>query len=286
MVIVDSKTMKVLDWTELKGNVASRVAATVYDGKQYSYIGNSSNLFRYLWDGKNITEDTSWQPERITQPGQTNLLANMISGEWIFDFTNCCPPTTTPLSVVSVSQANASKINRIDPIPLEPGQQSCIPSNSAVDPENNMMYVMDGGAGKIVGLKYDPVTGDMTVAWTRNQSTLAFLSLIGPADQRILVGTDMQLGTNISQMTNNPPPSYTERVVWRDAATGKVLAASDYFSGMSAGAPPAPGFGGLLYYMTINGHKMALQVLPQASNTTFTSTNATYTAPMPNSTSG
>lgn len=164
MVIVDSKTMKVRDWTELKGTVASRVAATVYDGKKYAYIGNSSNLFRYIWDGKNITEDISWQPARVTQPGQTNLLANMISDDWVFDFTNCCPPTTTPLSVVSVSQANASKMNRIDPIPLAPGQQSYIPSNSAVDPENNMMYVQDGGANKIVGLKYEPVTGNMTVA--------------------------------------------------------------------------------------------------------------------------
>ena len=278
MVVVDPKAMKVLDWTELKGNVASRVAATVYDGKEYAYIGNSSNLFRYLWDGKNITEDTRWQPERITKPGQTNLLANMISGDWVFDFTNCCPPTTTPLSVVSVSQANASKINRIDPILLEPGQQSYIPSNSAVDPENNMMYVMDGGAGKIVGLKYDSVTGNMTVAWTDNQSTLAFLSLIGPADQRVLVATDMAPNTTISQMTNNPPPAYTERVMWRDAATGKVLAASDYFSGMSAGAPPAPGFGGLLYYMTFNGHIMALQVLPQPNANSTAGENTTTTA--------
>ena len=202
----------------------------------------------------------------------------MISGDWVFDFTNCCPPTTTPLSVVSVSQANASKINRIDPILLEPGQQSYIPSNSAVDPENNMMYVMDGGAGKIVGLKYDSVTGNMTVAWTDNQSTLAFLSLIGPADQRVLVATDMAPNTTISQMTNNPPPAYTERVMWRDAATGKVLAASDYFSGMSAGAPPAPGFGGLLYYMTFNGHIMALQVLPQPNANSTAGENTTTTA--------
>jgi hypothetical protein len=162
-------------------------------------------------------------------------VANMISGDWVFDFTNCCPPTTTPLSVVSVSQSSASKINRIDPIPLEPGQESYIPSNSAVDPENNMMYVRDGGAGKIVGLKYDPVSGNMTVAWTGNQSTLAFLSLIGPTDQRVLVGTDMAPNTTISQMANNPPPAYAERVMWRDATTGRLLAASDYFSGMSAG---------------------------------------------------
>lgn len=149
-----------------------------------------------------------------------------------------------------------------------------------------MMYVMDGGAGKIVGLKYDPVTGNMSITWTDNQSTLAFLSLIGPADQRVLVGTDMAPNTTISQMTNNPPPAYTERIVWRDAATGKVLAASDYFSGMSAGAPPAPGFGGLLYYMTLNGHIMALQVLPQANTTsTAAAANTTNAAPSPNSTS-
>lgn len=133
---------------------------------------------------------------------------------------------------------------------------------------------MDGGAGKIVGLKYDPVNGNMSVAWRTNQSTLAFLSLIGPADQRVLVGTNMHPGTTISQMTNNPPPAYTEQVQWRDAATGKLLAASDYFSGMSAGAPPAPGFGGLLYYMTLNGHIMALQVLPEPTSSNSTSTTS------------
>jgi hypothetical protein len=282
IVVVDPKTWEVLDWTELPGNVAARVGATVYQGNEYAYINNATSLFRYIWDGKNITLDDSWVPMQITKPGQTNLLAPMVADDWVFTFTNCCPPTETPLSVVSVSQANASKMNRIDPIPLAPGQQSYIPSNSAVDPVNDMMYVQDGGARKIVGLKYDPMTGNMSMAWTGNQSTLAFLSLIGPADQRVLVGTDMAPNTTISQMANNPPPNYTERVVWRDAATGNVLAASDYFSGMSAGAPPAPGFGGLLYYMTFNGHIMALQVLPQSTNATSAATAA---APSPNSNS-
>ena len=100
--VVDSKTWKVLDSIQLKGNVASRVAATVYNGKDYAYIGNSSNLFRYIWNGKNLTLDNSWLPAKITKQGQTNLLANMVAGDWVFDFTNCCPPTTTPLSVVIV----------------------------------------------------------------------------------------------------------------------------------------------------------------------------------------
>lgn len=45
---------------------------------------------------------------------------------------------------------------------------------------------------------------------------------------RVLVGTNMHPGTNISQMVKNPPPTYTEQVQWRDAATGNLLAASDY----------------------------------------------------------
>ena len=77
---------------------------------------------------------------------------------------------------------------------------------------------------------------------------------------------------------------YTEQVEWRDAATGKLLAASDYFSGMSTGALPEPGYGGLLYYMTLNGHIMALQVLPKPTNPTNATSSSTITsAPSENS---
>jgi hypothetical protein len=273
IVVVDSETWKVLDWTELPGDLGSRAAATTYNGNDYAYMVNSTSFFRYIWDGKNITLDSSWRPPQITQTGQTSLLAPMIAGEWVFDFTNGYPPANVSLSVASVSQDNASKMNRINPIPIEPGQQSYISSNSAVDPVNHMMYVMDAGAGKIVGLNYDPITGNMSVAWTANQTTLTFLSLIGPADQRVLVGSNIHPGTTLTQMVNTPPPSYTEQIQWRDAATGELLAASDYFSGMSVGAPPSPGFGGLLYFLTFNGHIMALQVLPEPNNGTSTTSS-------------
>jgi hypothetical protein len=84
--------------------------------------------------------------------------------------------------------------------------------------------------------------------------------------------------TTISQV---PPPACTEQVQWKEAATSKLLAASNYFSGMSACAPPASGFGGLLYFMTFNGHIMTLQVLSKSNMTSSTATSA----PSPNSTS-
>jgi hypothetical protein len=277
IVIVDSQTWDVLDWAELPGDLGSRVAATTYNGNDYAYMVNSTSIFRYIWDGDNITLDNSWKPPQITKTGQTSPLAPMVAGEWVFDFTNGYPPANVSLSVVSVSQDNASEMNRIDPIPIEAGQQSYIPSNSAVDPVNNMMYVMDAGVGKIVGLKYDPLTGNMSTEWSGNQTTLSFLSLIGPSDQRVLVGTNIHPDTTMSELVDTPPPTYTEQVQWRDAATGELLAASDYFSGMSIGSPPAPGFGGLLYYMTFNGHIMALQVLPEPATNPTSTTNMTST---------
>ena len=89
---------------------------------------------------------------KAAEPGQTSLLAPMIAGEWVFDFTNGYPPANASLSVVSVSQANASMMNRINPIPLEPGQQSFIPSNSAVDAVLNNKYTL------IISMKVECLT--------------------------------------------------------------------------------------------------------------------------------
>jgi hypothetical protein len=41
--------------------------------------------------------------------------------------------------------------------------------------------------------------------------------------------------------------TYTEQIVWRDAATGKILAQSDFFPAMSPGILLTPGYGGIIY---------------------------------------
>lgn len=67
---------------------------------------------------------------------------------------------------------------------------------------------------------------------------------------------------------------------WRDAATGKLLAASDYFSPMIPGFEMWPGYGGLIYEGLNDGNIMALKVLPTSSashSPSPTSTNSTST---------
>ena len=54
---------------------------------------------------------------------------------------------------------------------------------------------------------------------------------------------------------------YKEQVTWRDAATGRLLAESDFFEPLSIGALITPGFGGRVYFPTGKGF-IVLQAMP------------------------
>lgn len=55
--------------------------------------------------------------------------------------------------------------------------------------------------------------------------------------------------------------SYHERVMWREAATGRMLAASDPLEPLTPGSLITPGYGGRLYYPTATGF-ITLQLVP------------------------
>jgi hypothetical protein len=280
LVAVDSKTFKVLDSIPLEQLIGGRVTATQYEDKDYAYLAGSTNLYRYEWNGQNLTLDESWGPVSYLLPGQTAASACGIMGDWVVCQTNGGPPANVPLSVFAVSQADSSKLTRIEPMPLKPGQVSYIPSLPSFDPPNNRIYAMDPGPGKVAAINLDQNTGNMTLAWSVDQKTAEWTVLIGPASQRVLVGTHIQ--TNVTNPLHyNAGPigaNYKEQMQWRDANTGKLLAASDYFSPMIPLFQMWPGYGGLIYEGLNNGHIMALKVLP--------STNPTLTANMTSATSG
>src|SRR5262249_32312483 len=136
----------------------------------------------------------------------------------------------------------------------------------SVDPENNRVYVMDAGAQKLAGLNL--VNGKLSVAWTKDQTTLSFTTLIGPKDQRVLIGTDIPVKV-FKQLHNYT----TEQVVWRNADTGAQLARSSESPKMTQGILVTPGYAGLQYSLPSDGHIIGLQVTPTpppASSTTTT----------------
>jgi len=115
-----------------------------------------------------------------------------------------------------------------------------------------------------VGIDFDQKTGKMSLAWSVNESTLSLMDLIGPANHRVLVATNYS-PINTNPMGYNQGPkgaNYVEQVQWRDTETGKLLAASDFFAPMPQGMQVWPGYGGLIYFAQLDGHIVALQVLP------------------------
>jgi hypothetical protein len=271
---VDPDTFELLDWEQLPEMIGGRNTVTQFQGNDYLYLFGTTNAFRYEWNGQNLTLDTNWGPVPYLTEGQTLATAPAVMGDWVIGLTNGGAPTNASLSVVAISQADPSKIARINPIPLEPGQKSFIPSMLSVDLPNNRIYAMDYLPGKVVAVDFTQ-DGNMSVAWGPvDQRTISFLTLIGPTDQRVLVSTNINPNATqqqLEQAAQGTDYTYTEQIVWRDAATGKILAESDFFPAMSPGILVTPSYGGVIYEMLYNGHIMALQVAPALT----TSENAT-----------
>ncbi|MDR4510664.1 MAG: hypothetical protein MRJ93_03050 [Nitrososphaeraceae archaeon] len=258
LVAVDPKTLKVLDAVQLPELVPARNTVVEHEGKEYIYLVGWSSLFRYEWNGKNLTPDREWGPVHYLTKGQTpaNVAAPM--GDWVVMMTNGAAASNVSLSVVAVSQSNSSKIVRINPIPLEPGEPSFIPAMLSVDLPNNRIYVWDFPPGKLAAIDFTQ-DGKMSLAWTTDQRTTGFMTLIGPTDKRVIVGSNINPRDTPEDIQKN---NYTEQIVWRDADTGKILALSDYFSPMTQGVAVAPSYGGIMYDLLSNGHIMALQIKP------------------------
>jgi hypothetical protein len=255
MVAVDPATLAVLGQVTLPEMIGGRVTTTVDGDQALVYLPGTSNLFRYTYADGTFTADPSWGPVPYLQDGQTAASAMAVIGDHVVTMTNGGAPTSTPMSVVAVRQTDDSQIANLQPFADVGAKNSFIPSMVSVDPENQRVYVMDAGAQKLAGV--DLVDGQLSVAWTQDQTTLSFTTLIGPADQRVLIGTDIPI-KRFQQLQ-----SYTtEAVVWRDAGTGAELARSSEFPKMTQGILVTPGYGGVQYFLTADGNIIGLQVGP------------------------
>ena len=123
---------------------------------------------------------------------------------------------------------------------------------AGADPENNMIHSADMGVGTVAGIRIDPSTGTLDVAFVIDNATTTFQPVIGPKDRRVLLLTNAK--------KNNPSQpmkpvvfsgNYTEPLARRDGATGRLLAESDYFEPLTINLLTTPGFGGRVYFATV-----------------------------------
>ncbi len=259
MVAVDPQTLKVISQITLPEMIGGRVTTTQYNGKNYIYLPGTKQLYRYTFENGKFAADPTWGPVPYLKSGQTAGSAVAVMGGYVVCMTNGGAPTSTPMSVVAVSQADSRKVANLEPFASSGSKNSFIPSMVSVDPASGLIFVMDAGAGKIgaVALR----NGQLSTKWIQDQTTLSFTTLIGPQNHRVLIGTNIPIKF-FKQLKNYS----TEQVIWRDAATGQQLASSDQFPKMSAGILVTPGYAGLQYFLTADGHIIELQVDPSSSS--------------------
>jgi hypothetical protein len=269
LVAVHPDTLEVLHHIELPEPAASPHIVTMFEGKIAIYFGMTKSVRRYFWDPrkKTLSPDESWVVFPI-QEGQTATAAPSVIGDWISVQINGLFTNKVASSVVVINQKDATKQQVIFPFgELKPGEWSFAPPKGLTDPENGMIYSADMGMKKVAGIKLDQETGKLEVAFVVDAITNTFQPLIGPKDRRVLLLTNIRLASESQSIqeavfTLN---RYTEQVTWRDAATGRILAESDFFEPLTINSLTPPGFGGRVYFPTAVGKGFyVLQVMPKA----------------------
>lgn len=266
LVAVDPNTLEVLDQLPLPESAPSPHIITTYNGKITVYIGGNESLYRAFWDPdtKKLSLDESWVVKPM-QPGQTAATAPSIIGDWVTVQLNGLFSEKKASSVVSINQSDATNTHVIFPFgELAPGGISFAPPKGTTDPENDMVFSADMGMKKVAGIKIDRATGEMTVKYVLDNVTNTFQPLFGPPDKRVLVLTNIRFNApnepmKVALFTEN----YKEQLTWHDAATGRLLAESDFFEPLTINSLTPPGFGGRVYFPTAVGSAFyVLQPMP------------------------
>ena len=267
LVAVNPDTLEVLDMLQLPEPAPSPHIIASHHGRIAIYMGMLSTAARFYWDPatKKLSADDKWMIQPMEQ-GQNAMTAPTMVGDWVALQTNGLFSDKKASSVVVIHQDDASRVRKIFPFgELKPGEWSFAPPKAGADPENNMIYSADMGMRKVAGVKIDPASGDMKVAFVVDDITTTFQPVIGPKDKRVLLLTNMKQNVakepiKLALFTENSK----EQLTWRDAATGKILAESDFFEPLSINGLTPPGFGGRIYFPTAVGKGFyVLQVMPK-----------------------
>jgi hypothetical protein len=267
LTAVDPGTLEVLDSIELPEPATSPHIVTTFEGRIAVYVSMDTMVQRAFWDPatKKLSLDPSWVIRPIRK-GQSAPAAPTVIGDWVVAQLNGIGSDTVASSVVVANQKDPTKTQIVFPFgELKKGEWSFAPPKNGADPENNMIYSADVGMRKVAGIKIDPATGELKVAFVVDATTTTFQPMIGPKDKRVLLLTNMKLNVKKEPIKGALfTENYKEQLTWRDAATGKILAESDFFEPLSINGLTPPGFGGRIYFPTAVGKGFyVLQVMPK-----------------------
>jgi hypothetical protein len=270
IVAINPKTLEVIDQIEAEEFTVGRVTSVRFRGKDYIYLSGSTQIYRYIYENRRLTLDTSWAPVVYLDPNSGQMTASglVVLNDWVVFTTNGSPANKTGsspwLSLFAINQADATKQFVVQPfkafeapnIPNYP--YSWAPSSVSVDPQRKRIFAFDAGPGRLAALELRP--DGLHTIWNVPQRTTEYLLLTGASPRhRVLVGTAIP-------ETEVPGQNAHDQVVWREAETGRELAHSELLPAVLTGTMIQPGYEGRAYYMAQNAEIIELTAEPSGDN--------------------
>lgn len=270
LISINPHTMQTIQIVPLPAPAPARPTISRYHGVDYVYLLENTALpVRYSVSHGIFTLDSSWTPPAVSNEGQEPGGSLIVMNDWIVGATNTVPATGA-LTTFAINQGDASKYYTLQPYKNDPvgpvlaaafatASPGGLPAISwadmslEADPENGLFYGVETLARKVAAFRI----GDsgIEIVWKKTQTTTEWATLIGPKQHRVWVGSDIPL-------TQIPGANANDRVVWRDASTGKELARSALVPVMTQGSAVQPGYDGSMYFPGATGTLVRLTPAP------------------------
>jgi hypothetical protein len=253
LLAIDPITLEIITQVELPDFSTGRIPIAVHDGVDYVYMPGVNFSYRYRWENQTLVLDEEWGFVSVTEEDDLGALAPNVIGDWVFVAVNTGTPK--PMPVWAISAIDSSERFLIRPFEDIETRFSFAVAHGAFDTASELLYTADTGTGYVSAMRFDPETG-FEMVWREEQTTSVFQQLIGSADERVAVTSEL---VNIG-LNPNPLRASNEQVVFRDAATGRELARTGDLPRMSQGANISPGFGGRVYFPGVDGRVYEVSV--------------------------
>jgi hypothetical protein len=251
-------SLDIITQVELPVFSTGRIPIAVHDGIDYVYMPGVTEVYRYRWENQSLVLDEDWGFVSVTEEDDLGAMAPNIIGEWAFVQVNT--GASKPMPVWAISTSDSSQRYMIQPFDDIETRFSFGVAHGAFDMASGLLYTADTGTGYVSAMRFDPENG-FELLWREEQTTSVFMQLIGPADERVIVTSEL---VNIShRLTPFAILGTTnEQVLFRNAATGQELARTGNLPRMSQGANISPGFGGRMYFPAVDGriYEVSVQV--------------------------
>ena len=270
LISINPHTMQTIQIVTLKAPAPARPTITRYHGVDYVYLLENTSLpVRYSVSHGIFTLDTSWTPPAVSNDGQEPGGSLIVMNDWVVGNTNTVPATGA-MTTFAINQGDASKYYSRQPFKEDPvapelaaafstASPGMLPAISwddmslEADPENGLFYGVETLARKVAAFRI--CDSGIETVWKKTQTTTEWATLIGPKEHRVWVGTDIPL-------IQIPGRNANDRVVWRDASTGRLLAVSQRVPAMTQGTAVQPGYDGSMYFPGATGTLVRLTPAP------------------------